>query len=405
MKKGSVSSHNLGTLQSPGAPIYRDESVGSQKGWSSERLPFPRKSRSTRRHLSAASLMPFNGGRTLPSKWEDAERWICSPISGNGIGKNLNSQRPNRPKSKSGPIVPPEVAYYSHYSPAMQGLEGGSATNFLAGSPLSAGVLAADGLFVRFGSGDGGKSYLVPAENNLVVQSASLPGWSEMLSELSLPSSQDEKVDGTEETMECHAVLRRDMATQMSPEGSINSSPRGKSSFSPTPPSFPSIMETQGDNSPKLEVRDVQVDKRATVIRWSKRQKTYVTKKGLPHVEDFNKHAKEAQASSWDIAEAEMNISKLQREEAKITAWENLQKAKAEAAIRKLEMRLEKKKSSSMDKILNKLRMAERKAHTMRSEALVHQGHQVPKASRKVVSFRKYVWLGSFSSCFTTDAF
>lgn len=30
---------------------------------------------------------------------------------------------------------------------------------------------------------------------------------------------------------------------------------------------------------------------------------------------------------------------RLQREEAKITAWENLQKAKAEAAIRKLEVR------------------------------------------------------------------
>ena len=29
---------------------------------------------------------------------------------------------------------------------------------------------------------------------------------------------------------------------------------------------------------------------------------------------------------------------RLQREEAKITAWENLQKAKAEAAIRKLEV-------------------------------------------------------------------
>lgn len=117
-------------------------------------------------------------------------------------------------------------------------------------------------------------------------------------------------MDGTEETMESHAVLRRDMATQMSPEGSINSTPRGKSSFSATPPSFPSIVETQGDNSPKLEVRDVQVDKRATVIRWSKRHKTNVSKKGLPHVEDFNKDAREAQASSWDIAEAEMNISK-----------------------------------------------------------------------------------------------
>lgn len=33
-------------------------------------------------------------------------------------------------------------------------------------------------------------------------------------------------------------------------------------------------------------------------------------------------------------------LSRLQREEAKITAWENLQKAKAEAAIRKLEVRV-----------------------------------------------------------------
>lgn len=44
-------------------------------------------------------------------------------------------------------------------------------------------------------------------------------------------------------------------------------------------------------------------------------------------------------------------LSRLQREEAKITAWENLQKAKAEAAIRKLEVRIswvaEKKKRNS----------------------------------------------------------
>lgn len=33
-------------------------------------------------------------------------------------------------------------------------------------------------------------------------------------------------------------------------------------------------------------------------------------------------------------------FSRLRREEAKITAWENLQKAKAEAAIRKLEVLL-----------------------------------------------------------------
>ncbi|KAL5131682.1 hypothetical protein HKD37_12G034510 [Glycine soja] len=45
---------------------------------------------------------------------------------------------------------------------------------------------------------------------------------------------------------------------------------------------------------------------------------------------------------------------KAKSEEAKISAWENLQKAKAEAAIRKLEMKLEKRRASSMDKIMNK---------------------------------------------------
>jgi hypothetical protein len=37
------------------------------------------------------------------------------------------------------------------------------------------------------------------------------------------------------------------------------------------------------------------------------------------------------------------DFSRLKREEAKITAWENLQKAKAEAEIRKLEVIFNKK--------------------------------------------------------------
>ncbi|KAM4117926.1 hypothetical protein ACB094_02G162100 [Castanea mollissima] len=404
MKKVSVTSHNLGSLPSPGAPSYRDKSVGSQKGWSSERVPLS--SNRSRRNSSSASsfLLPFNSGKTLPSKWEDAERWICSPVSGNGMVKHSSSQPHKRPKSKSGPIVtPPGVVYYSNYSPAMQGFEGGSVRNMMVGSPLSAGVLAADSVVVHYGNSNGEQSYLMQSENtNWVQQSPSLPGWLELLSEPSLPSSQDEKLDETEEIVDSGAVSRRDMATQMSPECGFHSSPRGRSPFSPTHQPLPSnIVETEGDNSAKLEIRDVEVDKRATVIRWSKRRTSNVNKKGLPHVDDLNKNAEEAQASSWNIAESEMNISKLKREEAKITAWENLQKAKAEAAIRKLEMKLEKKKSSSMDKILNKLRVAQMKAQKMRSTVSVDE---IPKTNHNVFSFKKYVQMGSFSGCFTSYA-
>lgn len=191
MKKVSVTSHNLGTLPSPGAPSYRDKSVGSQKGWSSERVPLS-SNRSRRNSSSASFLLPFNSGKTLPSKWEDAERWICSPVSGNGMVKHSSSQPHKRPKSKSGPIVtPPEVVYYSNYSPAMQGFEGGSVRNMMVGSPLSAGVLAADSVVVHYGNSNGEQSYLMHSENtNWVQQSPSLPGWLELLSEPSLSSSQ-----------------------------------------------------------------------------------------------------------------------------------------------------------------------------------------------------------------------
>ena len=62
-------------------------------------------------------------------------------------------------------------------------------------------------------------------------------------------------------------------------------------------------------------------------------------------------------------------------------------------------MKLEKKKSSSMDKILNKLRVAQVKAQKMRSTVSVDE---VPKTNHKIFSFKKYVQMGSFSGCFTS---
>ncbi|KAG6724945.1 hypothetical protein I3842_02G008800 [Carya illinoinensis] len=400
MKKASVSSQNLGVFQSLGATSNRDENAGGQKSWSSERLLLPGKS--SQRHLSAASLMPLNNRRALPSKWEDAERWICSPVSGQRIGQISHSQPQKRPKSKSGPIMPAGVVCYANYSPAMEGLEDGSTVrSFLVGPPLSDGVLVADdGLFARYGKGEVGQSHLADAKNSGVqIQSASLPGWSELLlSEPSLSGSQDEKLDGAKQTMDSCAVLRQDMATRVSHKGGINSSLRGVSST----PSFPSILETHGDSSTKVEVRNMQVDKPAKFISWSKGQIPNTTQKRSPRFKDFN-NSMEAQASSWNISEEEiMSTSKLLREEAKITAWEKLQKEKAEAAIRKLEVKLEKKRSSSMDTILNKLSMAEMKAQKMRSALSNHEGYQIPKTSRKGVSLRKLVRMGSFKRCFTS---
>lgn len=151
MRKRSAS-HDLGTFPSPGAPQYRGGSIGCQKGWASERVPPPQMAAGGRQ-----IGMTFNSGRTLPSKWEDAERWICSPLSGYGIStnsKSLSSQPQKRPKSKSGPIVQTanstSNAYYSN-----------------SHSPFSTGVLAAESLY---GGGGGPLKRLA----------SGIPGWPEM---------------------------------------------------------------------------------------------------------------------------------------------------------------------------------------------------------------------------------
>ncbi|XP_012570805.1 uncharacterized protein [Cicer arietinum] len=401
MKKSSLPSRRsgtgtgTGTFPSPGTPNYRhcQGGVAMQKGWSSERVPL-HTSGARKQVGNGATALSFNNGRTLPSKWEDAERWILSPVSGDGTGRASQLQQPQRrPKSKSGPLGPPGVAYYSLYSPAGPFFDGG---NFMGASPFSAAVnVSADG----FTNSSGGNGGVLPTRMDpCMARSVSVHGCSQM---------QEEKFDGFKDagTNVSPAVSRRDMATQMSPEGSSCSSPNMRTSFSAsTPPVLP-VTELQSVSFSRMDIRDVQVDERVTMTRWSKKHRALFSGRGSENVDSWKKKETSTQSSSWDISESSKTISKGKREEAKITAWENLQKAKAEAAMRKLEMKLEKKRASSMDKIMNKLRTAQKKAQEMRSSVLANQAHQVARTSHRVMSFRRAGQMGSLSGCFTCHAF
>ncbi|XP_022768753.1 uncharacterized protein LOC111312601 isoform X2 [Durio zibethinus] len=404
VKKSTVATRKSGAFPSPGTPNYHHHhqaSVGMQKGWNSERVPLH--NNGGRKQGTAAGVLPFNNGRNLPSKWEDAERWIFSPVSGDGGVRQSLMPPQRRPKSKSGPLGPPGIAYYSLYSPAMHMFDGGHTGDFMAGSPFSAGVIAADGLTIHSRSHAGG--FAVRTEP-CMARSVSVHGCSEVVNPPSLPS-QDENLDAVKDAatdISC-TVSRRDMATQMSPQGSTHASPKGRPSFSPSTPSALPIMELQSIHSSKSEVRDVQVDERVTMTRWSKKYRTRHAGKSTEIVDDWKKRAIDTRTSTWDVTETPKSISKVKREEAKITAWENLQKAKAEAAIRKLEMKLERKRSSSMDKIMNKLRSAQKRAQEMRSSMLANQAHQVTMTSHKPISFHRTSQMGSLSGCFTCHAF
>ncbi|CAO2047377.1 unnamed protein product [Urochloa humidicola] len=416
----SRSGTGTGTFPSPGTPNYNRHcgvSMQYSKGWSSERVPLG--TGSNRRYGGSGMVLPFNNGRKLPSKWEDAEKWILSPVSCDGIGR-MSAPAPHhrRPKSKSGPLGHPAgiPGAYAAVSPLVPCFDGVLATaNFAAHSPFSAGVLIPEhgriGDFSsgRGRSGDDGSSRSYSAEKEpYILRSASIHAWTETLMEasafanISEETTRDDKLQGQQEATSVISspIIKKDVATQMSPEDSISSSPKARHSCSSLPSGH--LLKEANSHIPKPEIRDVQVDDQVTVTRWSKRHVTRGSDKRSTNIIEWRKKTIEARAPSFDEKERERCMSKCKREEAKITAWENLQKAKAEAAIRKLEMKLEKKRSSSMDKILGKLRSAQKKAEDMRSAVSSSEDQCGVRAKKRSSSFMK---TGKpFSCCFTHRA-
>ncbi|KAK1288922.1 hypothetical protein QJS10_CPB19g01774 [Acorus calamus] len=295
MKRASVPSRrSSGTFPSPGTP------AGLQKGWNSERVPLPNR-RCGNSGGAVSGVLPFGNGRALPSKWEDAEKWIFSPVSGDNVGRAaaLLPPQQRRPKSKSGPLG--------------GGFEGGRVRGTLmgiGGSPFSAGVLIPDRAGHRVGGGGGvdrveGRSSSAETEP-CMVRSASVHGWSDLLVPSSLPSSQDEKAEGTKDasTMISPPVLSKDMATQMSPEGSSQSSLTERPQISSPSRSNDHPIANSQSHLSKLEVRDVQVDDRVTVTRWSKKQISRVSVKGgSANIMEWKKKTAEVRTSAWEVAE------------------------------------------------------------------------------------------------------
>lgn len=121
----------------------------------------------------------------------------------------------------------------------------------------------------------------------------------------------DEKYDDTEDDANnvSRAVSRRDMATQMSPESSLQSSPRMQSSFS-TATAVTPVADLQSANSSRPEIRDVTIDERISMTWWSKKNKT--PGGGSRNVVDWKNKAISIGTSSWrDVSsDASNSISK-----------------------------------------------------------------------------------------------
>lgn len=82
-------------------------------------------------------------------------------------------------------------------------------------------------------------------------------------------------------------------------------------------------------------------------------------------------------------------ISRFKREEAKIQAWENHEKAKAEAEMRRVEVKVERMRSHANEKLMNKLAAARRRAEELRAKAEALRCEQAAKTATRSEDIRR----------------
>jgi len=110
---------------------------------------------------------------------------------------------------------------------------------------------------------------------------------------------------------------------------------------------------------------------------------------------------KEFFSFSGDIDHVEMQ--RIEGEEAKMTVWENMQKAEAEAAIQKLVIKLEKKRPYSLERIFNTLRSGSRKTQVVRSTSTANQNQHISRTIKTAPNLSKNGQMSSLSGCFRQD--
>ena len=116
-------------------------------------------------------------------------------------------------------------------------------------------------------------------------------------------SCSDEQVEVTEDSASIVSIIsRKDAATQTSPELSRSSSPNNR-------PTFNGSLSTEqvkdsGSCSSDLDIRDVQMDDRVTLTRWSKKNVTRSSNKNSTNMIEWNEKTVESNSSSWGFAEA-----------------------------------------------------------------------------------------------------
>uniref|UniRef100_A0A0E0BL81 Remorin C-terminal domain-containing protein n=1 Tax=Oryza glumipatula TaxID=40148 RepID=A0A0E0BL81_9ORYZ len=197
---------------------------------------------------------------------------------------------------------------------------------------------------------------------------------------------------------------RRDIGTEMTPLGSSTTS-RCHTPIKSTSParhntpasrSGPLVPYAGGGGQDISDLADCHFAKLdlgaqfdAMLINWSsKEEEEEEVSKSLRHFEASVAAVGEKRGGAgdcrWEDDDRAKSCIRYQREEAKIQAWINLESAKAEAQSRKLEVKIQKMRSNLEEKLMRRMTTVHRRAEEWRATAQAQHLQQLKRAAEQV---------------------
>ncbi|KAG1342567.1 putative DNA repair protein RAD51 [Cocos nucifera] len=331
------------------------------------------------------SLSPgYLSRKSIPSKWDDAEKWL---INSSCHGSPAHGFKPSEPSrvSRQNDVFHQKSDAISEKARLSQEKTPSAPVSSFYGTVMP---LVPNVAF------HGASSDVLLKDKFTENVEPILPNF-----RYSEPTKESFLFCETTATEAVPEVRRRDVGTVMTPVGSSTTSRCHTpiKSYSPARHNTPAnrsgslvpcntsidISELNDCHFAKLEL-SAQYD--SMVATWSSREEEEEeVSKSLRHSEisGGRKSIAESRASTWEEEEKNKSCIRYQREEAKIQAWVNLQTAKAEAESRKLEVKIQKMRSTLEEKLMKRMGIVHRRAEEWRVAAQLQHSQQLQKASEQ----------------------
>ncbi|XP_019462659.1 PREDICTED: uncharacterized protein LOC109361608 isoform X1 [Lupinus angustifolius] len=357
--------------------------------------------------------------RPMPSKWNDAEKWIMSRQNIQAYSKKnaVHNQANRLPMSMA--RVAPESGNYDH--------------KLLTGSKVMETKLVD---LCRPTSHMGLEKFsFIPSEARSVSGQAHgrnpvtdcFPQSKDLkdVSELDLSCLRSTETDDQTVMPGIRSVAMRDMGTEMtpvpsqepsrtvtpggsatplrSPTSSTPSTPR-RSAPAPTPLDNTADEDSQvGNNKRQLSEEEmlqktrreiaalgVQLGK-MNIAAWASKDEQEKIKSSLRDTttKEQERIEFEKRAALWEEAEKSKHTARFKRMEIKIQAWESQEKAKLEAQMRRIEAKVDQMKAQTHAKMVKKIALARQKSEEKRAGAEVKKNREAERTTAQAEYIRQ----------------